>query len=332
MNKLTFLKRWLRSRGLMIGAICLLYTISLLVPYLFETESSIAFHYLRHLLLSIACLALVIDCLSCYRQTHAIYHWLNQPATALPDLATFSPSNALMAQRIHELALQHEQLQAQLTKQYNDQLDYYTLWAHQIKTPITALYLLVDQLPSEQSVAPIKQELFKIQQYAECVLHYLRMETFHQDLLLQQESLDELVRQTIKKYAPFFISKNIQLILDDCQLDIVTDAKWLAIVLEQLLSNALKYTPKGAIHFYVKERTLFIQDTGIGIRQEDIQRVFERGFTGFNGRMNQQSSGLGLYLCRQITQQLGIRLQLSSELGKGTVAQLIFDECNIVLE
>lgn len=204
--------------------------------------------------------------------------------------------------------------------------DYHTLWTHQIKTPIAAMRLL---LQSDGQRADLEQELFKIERYVELVLNYLRLNSLASDLVIEEINLAGIIRQTVRKYATVFIHNNLSLDVGAIDLSIVTDKKWLAFVLEQILSNALKYTKKGAISIGLDpedRRILVIEDTGMGIRAEDIPRLFERGFTGFNGRTGSgnQSTGLGLYLCRQISNQLSYPITIASEIGKGTKVRIDF--------
>lgn len=208
-----------------------------------------------------------------------------------------------------------------------DREDYYTLWVHQIKTPISAMRLLLQSDDLPKNIFSMEQELFKIEQYAEMVLQYLRLESLSGDLLLQEYSLYALVKQAVKKYAGAFISKGLSLNLTELGLSVITDEKWLCFVLEQLLSNSVKYTFKGSVSICMdpeNDRTLLITDTGIGIREEDLARVFDRGFTGYNGRMDRASTGIGLYLCKRVTDRLGITLRVTSKCNKGTQCRLYF--------
>ncbi len=226
---------------------------------------------------------------------------------------------------------QKEQTNAYLQKK-RDLSDFYTMWVHQIKTPIAALRLLLQTSP--ENISDMKSELFKIERYVDIILGYLRMENINQDLVLQHYSLDTLVKQAVKKYSPLFIQSKLSLNLEPLSCIILTDEKWMVFVLEQLLSNAIKYTPNGSIHIYatshqnddVLKTTLMIQDTGIGIYPEDLPRIFERAFTGYNGRMDQKASGLGLYLCKTILQKLGHEISISSEPQKGTCVTITFTE------
>jgi signal transduction histidine kinase len=199
-------------------------------------------------------------------------------------------------------------------------VDYYTLWAHQIKTPIAAMHLILQSEESEQNLE-LSMEVFKIEQYVEFVLQYLRVGSMSSDLLLKKHSLDDIVKQAVRKYARMFIRKKINLNFEELNCEGLTDEKWLVFVIEQLLSNALKYTKEGTVSIYMdkpSEKTLVIEDTGIGIREEDLTRIFERGFTGYNGRWDKKSTGLGLYLSKQILNKLSHSIMIESQVDKGT--------------
>lgn len=200
----------------------------------------------------------------------------------------------------------------------SEMLDYYTLWAHQIKTPISAMNLLMQSVTDSREM---KLELFKIEKYVEMALQYLKLENISSDMILKQYKLKEIINQAVKQYSLFFIQKKIKLDIKNFECDVITDKKWLLFVLEQIISNALKYTYSGTITIYMdysKAKTLVIEDTGIGIIQEDLPRIFEKGFTGVNGRIYQKSTGLGLYLCKSILKRLSHDISIDSEIGKGT--------------
>ncbi len=221
---------------------------------------------------------------------------------------------------LRELFLKKKELESVFFTARKDMTDYYTLWVHQIKTPITAMSLLLQSEESEKS-ALLRQELFRIEQYVDMVLQYLRMERMSSDLLLEEYDIEKIVRQAVKKYAPVFIHKRIRLTISPLNEMVLTDEKWLCFVIEQLLSNALKYTQEGEISIYMKQgvqKQLVIEDTGIGISGEDLPRVFEQGFTGYNGRMDKKASGLGLYLCRKILENLSHKIYIESKAGCGT--------------
>ncbi len=248
----------------------------------------------------------------------------------LPEVSTLTEKDY---QEI--LQLLHEYMKSMQSKQLADEKalqDYYTLWVHQIKTPITAMSLIL-QSQEDTKAAQMKQELFKIEQYAEMVMHYLKMGNMNSDLVIGEYSLDRIVKQTIKKYASVFIYRKISLQLDELNTDVLTDEKWLSFVIGQLLSNSLKYTDKGYIKIYMKEdaeKILVIEDDGIGISKQDLPRVFEQGFTGYNGRMDKKASGLGLYLCKKVMNNLSHKINIESEEGKGT--KVFLDLCQEKIE
>ena len=219
---------------------------------------------------------------------------------------------------IQRLVRENRQRQAAADSMLEDLTSYYTLWVHQIKTPIAAMDLLLQAGPDRATEMEI--ELQKIAQYVDMVLQYLRLDSTDKDLVLQRCQLDAVVRQTVRKYAKLFILKKIQLVFQETKWEVLSDEKWLCFLLEQLLSNALKYTPEGGkISIFLEgETNLVIADTGIGIAPEDLPRVFEKGFTGNTGRMDKKATGIGLYLCRRVTNLLGHTISIASEPGVGT--------------
>lgn len=206
-------------------------------------------------------------------------------------------------------------------KKEEEMEEYYTLWAHQIKTPIAAMSLLLQEKDTPE-YAELSMELFSIEQYVEMVLQYLRLGSESTDFVLKEYDLDTCIRQAIRKYARSFIRKKITLDFSETKEKVLTDEKWLVFVLEQLLSNALKYTKSGTIRIYADKQDLVIEDTGIGIAPEDLPRIFEKGYTGYNGRKDKKSTGIGLYLCRKILDRLSHGIAVTSEPGKGTKVRL----------
>jgi signal transduction histidine kinase len=212
-----------------------------------------------------------------------------------------------------------------------DLIDYYTLWAHQIKTPIAAMRLILQAEETSQN-APLLAELFKIEQYVEMVLQYLHLDSGTTDFVIRTCDLDTVIRQSVRKYAKLFILSKIELDFKVSGLEVLTDEKWLCFVIEQVLSNALKYTTSGKVSIYTEGMTLIIEDTGIGIKAEDLPRVFEKGFTGYNGREDKKSTGIGLYLCRRIIGKLGHAISITSETGRGTVVKIDLEAVRSVSE
>ncbi len=221
---------------------------------------------------------------------------------------------------VAELKKKMSELEEKDQSSYREMIEYYTMWAHQIKTPIAAMRLLLQQEESDKN-KELLSELFKIEQYVLMVLQYLRLGSESNDLVLKRQSLDDIIRQAVKKYAPLFIRKKLTLVYEPVNCQVLTDEKWLEFVLEQILSNAIKYTKRGSVAIYMDEqaeKTLVIADTGIGIAAEDLPRVFEKGYTGCNGRYDKGSTGIGLYLCRRALNRLSHTIRIESELGQGT--------------
>ena len=249
--------------------------------------------------------------------------------------------------------------------------DYYSMWVHQIKTPISAMKLLLEaereelgQLicDDEQSqchiadmtggnisaaglnaaskqqaaltelsdnVASFEDELFRIEEYVSMALQYQRVSSSENDLVLEKISLDKVIRDTIRKYAKIMIRRRIKINYAGTEQEVYTDEKWLAFILEQILSNAIKYTSQGAITVEIVNETnwcfITIKDSGIGIRSEDLPRIFEKGYTGYNGHSDKKATGIGLYLCKQMIDKLGHTIRVESEVGKGTTVWIGFN-------
>lgn len=203
--------------------------------------------------------------------------------------------------------------------------EYYMMWIHQIKTPIAALRLLIQTQEYGEQRSRMESELFEIEQYAQMALHYLHLQEEGSDFVLEEYELSGIIKGAVRKYSSEFIGKKLSLELEEFSCLVVTDEKWLGIVIEQLISNCVKYTKNGGVHIYMaKEQELVIADTGIGIREEDLPRIFEKGFTGYNGHMDKRSTGIGLYLCRQIAEKLGIEIMVESEVNRGTQYHIRF--------
>jgi signal transduction histidine kinase len=216
-------------------------------------------------------------------------------------------------------------------KAHTEQVEYYTMWVHQIKTPISAMRLSLTSDPTNNQSELLGQELFKIEQYVELALQYTKMKDLSTDLIIREYALEDILHQSIKKYAPLFIYKKLSLQIEEFQETITTDSKWLTFIIEQLISNAIKYTNYGGITISYENRVLKISDTGIGIRAEDLERIFEKGYTGYNGRLDKKASGIGLYLVKKVADPLAIKVTITSIVGKGTQATIIFPEADIAL-
>lgn len=204
------------------------------------------------------------------------------------------------------------------TSDYNNMVEYYTVWAHQIKTPIASMRLQI-QSEDTESARKLMGDLNRIEAYVEMVLTFLRLDSDSTDYVIKEYNLDEIIRPAIRKFSREFILKKLKLEYEPIEFKTITDSKWLSFIIEQVISNAVKYTSEGFVRIYMSEPgILCIEDTGVGISEEDLPRIFENGYTGFNGREDKRASGIGLYLCKRISDNLGHKIYAESKVGEGT--------------
>lgn len=215
------------------------------------------------------------------------------------------------------------------TSEYETKLhnmdDYYATWVHQIKTPIASMKLNLQAEDSKQA-RTLLRNLKSIEDYVDMVMTYLRLTGEHTDYVIKEENLKDIVKASGRKCATDFIEKKLSLSLEMEDEIVLTDKKWVSLVIDQILSNCIKYTDKGgvSISFDKESHTLCIADTGIGIDKSNLPRIFERGYTGFNGRGESHSSGIGLYICKSVCDNLHIDIRCESETGVGTKVFLTF--------
>lgn len=288
----------------------------------------------------------VVDYLRYYRRCRTLFLCLNSQAGQEWGIRLESlPEPAGMQESLYQDLLENiRQEQRRLVTEYDekkkDMADYYTMWTHQIKTPIAALRLLLQEEKPEENAEyqagrqAEREELFKIEQYAEMALYFARLDSLSSDLLFRTYEVRDIVKQAVRKYSVLFLRSGLSFQMEEFGITAVTDEKWLSFVVEQVFSNALKYTHQGGIAIYgadaegrkTEGRTawLVVEDTGIGIRESDLPRIFERGFTGYNGRIDKKSTGIGLYLCDQIMRRMSHTIRVVSAPGKGTKVILGF--------
>lgn len=235
-------------------------------------------------------------------------------------------------QLTEQLTKEHRDVCRAFEQKYDDMMNYYTVWVHQIKTPITSMYLHLQNEDTEFS-RRIGSDLAEIERYSDMVLTFLRLNFENTDYVFGEYDLDEIIKSAVKKFSSEFIGRKLKLIYEPFRTTVLTDEKWLTFVVEQLLSNALKYTYSGSITVALEVgHTLVIRDTGIGIAPEDLPRIFENGYTGYNGRTDKKASGIGLYLCRRICSDLGYTIEAESVLNEGTVIKVNLSKPNLNFE
>ena len=276
----------------------------------------------------------------------ALSNALKRPVEEQAQLPEATDDVEMLYQRLLEnQSIARSESESSAAIRQSQMRDYYSMWVHQIKTPISAMKLLLEvereelgQLicDDEQSqyllsdnMDSFEDELFRIEEYVSMALQYQRVSSTENDFVLEKVSVDGVIRDTIKKYAKIMIRRHIGINYSGTGQEVYTDGKWLAFMLEQILSNAIKYTPQGVVTIETAEETdrffITIKDTGIGIKAEDLPRVFEKGYTGYNGHADKKATGIGLYLCRQMADKLGHTIRMESEIGKGTKVWIGFD-------
>lgn len=297
--------------------------IFILIFYLYNLPFEVLF-YSSSLCFIVALIVSIID-FNNYRKSYIDLKYLESNIlNNMEDLSKSLDIRVEYYQKIIErLHNEVEKLKIDDNKKMENLADYYSMWIHQIKTPIAAINFLLDN--EEIDVKVFRQELFKIERYVEMVLTYIRLGSETSDYVITSINLDEVVRENIKKYATLFINKKIKLNYVSHETYVISDKKWLGFAFEQLLSNAIKYTKSGGeISINISESKLIIEDNGIGIYEEDLPRIFEQSFTGLNGRYEKKSSGLGLYLCKKTLDKLQHKIEITSKVNKGTKVMITF--------
>lgn len=317
------LLRYFKSRAMGAAVLALFSLVFALVFYLCRLPlNAVAYAALICAVMGAALIA--VDCALFVRRYRLLERLCGCPENAAGALP--APGSEIEAQYQKLLRLlREEQLSADVRRRekYAAMTDYYTLWAHQIKTPIAAMRLVLQGMNAPEA-AELRGELRRVEQYAEMVLYYIRVDSESSDYLIRRRKLDDILRRELREASSQFIRGRIALEYVGTDCTVLTDEKWLGFVVGQILSNALKYTPPGGrIAIYMEQGdVLCIRDSGIGIPPEDLPRVTESGFTGENGRSDARATGLGLYLCRRILERLGHGIQIESRRGEGTLVRI----------
>ncbi|MGR6836044.1 sensor histidine kinase [Syntrophomonas erecta] len=233
---------------------------------------------------------------------------------------------------LEKIYLEQKNYLEKLYTQRKEDLEFTNSWVHEIKTPLATSHLLIENSRGkcpDGILDSLEEELVRMDGLVEQVLYYARRDDFAKDYFIQEHELKPLINELVKNHARTFISKKIRITIDRIDIMVLTDRKWLMFILSQVLSNSLKYTHEGgSISIYAEENTeekrLVIVDNGIGIKAEDIGRVFDRGFTGYNGRIFSKSTGMGLYLARSLARKLGHEMTIESEFKKYTRVTIHF--------
>ncbi len=316
-------RRYLRSR-LKLIAFCILIVGVFSAAYLLFDMPGIVVAYPLILSLLIGIVAAAIDYID-YRKRHMMLIREELPAPSDQPEEDYQRIIAKLREEAKRSA-------AHAAEEYNNMIDYYTVWAHQIKTPIAAMRLKL-QSEDTETARKLTSDLNRIEEYVEMVLTFLRLDSDSTDYLIREYDLDDIIRAAVRKFSREFIIKKLTLDYQPVNYNVLTDEKWLTFVIEQVISNAVKYTSDGGVRIRMDERgILCIMDTGIGISAEDLPRIFENGYTGFNGREDKRASGIGLYLCKRIMNNLGHTINAESQPGRGTTIILDLRQAKLVTE
>ena len=315
-------RKYLRERGKMALIFAVFTAIYAVVFFLYDLEAEAIFYAVGLCVLaSIVFLGVgLIGFYRDYRRRRLILKDIEVEFDNLPEAGTLLEEDYQeMVRALGRINIDHL---TDRQKERQESLDYYTTWVHQIKTPIAVMRMTLQGEDTEEH-RELLAELFRIEQYVDMVLSYIRLGSSQTDFVFREYDLDAIIRQAIHKYASLFVRCRIKLVYEPVEMTVLTDEKWLLFILEQLLSNAVKYTREGTVTIAVSpEQVLSVTDTGIGIAPEDLPRIFEKGFTGYHGRTDKKATGLGLYLCKQTADKLGIRIGVRSEVGKGSTFSL----------
>lgn len=221
---------------------------------------------------------------------------------------------------VEDLRSENRSLKYEYNVSRREMREYFMMWIHQIKTPITATKLILDS--DKVDNRELLKQLFYIDDYTNMALNYLKISEFERDMDICGVSIDSIIKPILRKYSILFISNKISLEYEPIDFMITTDAKWFGILVEQIISNAVKYTRNGKVGLKLQHCdesfVLEIYDTGIGISSKDLPKIFDSGYSGFNGRTNQKSSGIGLFLAKQIADKLEVAIEVESTVGKGS--------------
>lgn len=234
-----------------------------------------------------------------------------------------------LSRELERITKEKRQLEEETLQRQKDLEDYFLLWMHQMKTPITAASLLLesDSMSCDSNAIRIKSRLMEINGYANMAMSYLKLMQDSNDMDLTRVKLKPLVTEILKRYSLLFVENDDRIEIDiPRSAYVLSDARSLSVLVEQLISNAVKYTRGGKIliRYNLGKKALRVEDTGAGIPAQDLPKIFDRGYSGFNGRATDKSSGLGLFLVDTIARKLSLKIAVESKVGEGSCFTVLF--------
>lgn len=279
---------------------------------------------LRHFTLIVAVVVVIVGVIDFSRQKHK-HRLLTEN-----HLEMVEPQNYI-EQDYHDI-VEKCQMDARMARDkassdYNDMIEYFTVWAHQVKTPLAGLSLTVQNIDDDTLRQTLQSELVRTEEYVDMVMNYLRLQSNDSDYVFNPVEVNDVVRQEVRRMRTLFMSKKIGLSFDpevSEGIKAVTDRRWLEFALGQILANAVKYSKSGVVSINVTPEFIEVKDQGIGISEEDLPRIFEKGYTGYNGRSDKKSTGIGLYLVKKAMASIGGDITITSKIGEGTCVRLLY--------
>ncbi len=311
------LKSYIRSRIPFAVVIVMILAVSWVLCLLYSLPVS-PFVHITYMSIAICLIAVAVDLIR-YKGR------LDDVRRGVISESEIDPKDAIEQEYIDRIATLETALRDandSANSRYNEMVDYYTIWAHQIKTPISALSLTAQNIEDDDLRESLMTQIVRIEDYADMVMGYIRLDSETSDLVFAKQSVENIVRQELKKQRSAIVAKGLGLDFNGGEHEAVTDARWLGFAVGQVLSNSIKYSAQGKITILCDDDRITIRDEGMGIAPEDLPRVFEKGYTGYNGRGDKKSTGIGLYLVRRTMDLLGGDIRIDSEVGKGTEVTL----------
>ena len=330
------IKSFFKDNFLFIFVPFLLIFLQVLILYLSNAEIGLV-SYISSLSISILIIFFILKFIFYYRKIKNYFDLLEQYEVhsessdeEFENRLDLSLSQIISLKKIKKIILEREASIYNNRKMLTDQNDYFSLWIHQIKTPITSINILLQNMNSSKNeVFEIKRALLSIDNYTQMALHYLKLQRPDKDLDFLKFNLNEVLQNIFRKYRSIFIYKNIELNYKTCDLNIISDPVLFELMIEQIISNSLKYCgiddKRGILSIYIENQNpsvLIIEDNGIGISPSDLPKIFDKGYSGLNGRLSEKATGLGLYLAREISERLGCTLTINSCQGEWTRAEV----------
>lgn len=254
-----------------------------------------------------------------YYQLQRRHHERLRQVVPQIDLQPQSQAEKDMLRLLDEQKEYYEKKMAEIKHFDEDLTDVVRLWSHQMKVPLSVLSLMGQT--GDFTKDELKDQTFQLENYLNMLLNYLRLNHEQTDYRFTHVPMKPLIQAVVRKFAPLFIQKGLSVTVEG-DATWTTDEKWLSFAVEQIISNAVKYTKKGSVSIRISPHFIQISDTGIGILKEDLPRLFEHGFTGYNGRRDKKATGLGFFLAKEVADRLSLSIDVASEIDKGTTVTI----------